>query len=410
MYSDDMVTISPMPTSPATSASSPGDLFQLIRQGTARSRSELSKVTGLAPSTVSLKVEDLLRGGLVIESGVSGRGGRTARRLSVNAAEGFVVSLDLGASHVRVAVADLAGLILADRLCSTDVIDEDPGVTVSGLWRTIQGIVDDTDLELTKMVALAVGVPAPVRQPEGRIVSPAFMPAWNNATLSTLFATMTDVPVIVENDANLYAIAECPAEVEPESAHLLAIKLGTRIGCGIISGGKLHRGFSGAAGEISHTQAKGQAAILCSCNVVNCLESVASGGALLARLRADGLTVGSTQELVQMGEHGDARAVQVLREAGSEIGAALSSFVNFFNPRELVLGGTMCYSAPLTAAIRAELFRTCLPLMTENLDVRTSRPETGLGSAGGLRLALDTALQPERVNALLSEAEAVHSA
>lgn len=404
-----MTSIAPLPSSLPSALSSPGYLFQLIRQGSARSRSKLAKLTGLAPSTVSLKVDALMKAGLVRETGAAGRGGRTARHLTVNASHGFVVSIDLGASHARIAIADLAGTLVADEPISTEVLDADPAVTIGRLWETIEKLVQDNSLDFQTMQALTIGVPAPVQQPEGRIVSPAFMPAWNNATVAALFAVHTDVTVLVENDANLYAIAECPADITAAEAHLLAVKLGTRIGCGIISGGKVHRGFNGTAGEIAHTRATGEAAISCSCNVPDCLESVASGGALLARLRADGASVGSTLELVQLGEHGDAQAVQVLREAGSQIGAALSSFVNFFNPRELVLGGMMSRSAPLTAAIRAELFRTCLPLMTENLEVRTSRPDTTLASAGGLRLALDTALQPERVDDVVERAEARRS-
>ncbi|SDH61680.1 Sugar kinase of the NBD/HSP70 family, may contain an N-terminal HTH domain [Leifsonia sp. 98AMF] len=399
-----MTTLSPLPsTTPALGT--PGNLLQLVRSGHARSRSDLARITGLAPSTVGLRVNDLLRLGVLTETGTGAHGGRKARHLKVDGRSGIVAAVDIGASHVRVAIADLAGNVLSDEQRSSELIDADPGITVDRLWSEIEAMAVSVGREMSTLRGLAVGIPAPVSQPDGRIVSPAFMPSWNQVRLADWFALHTSVPVHVENDANLYAIAECPAGGDLHEAHVLAVKLGTRIGSGIISAGVVHRGFNGAAGEISHTRASGEASIPCSCSVPNCLESVASGGALVARLRQSGRTIADTAELVQLGADGDPQVVEVLREAGREIGAALSAFVNFFNPHDVVLGGTMSNSGPLVAALRAELFRTCLPLVTEDLDVRSARIDTGLASMGGLRLALDSVLHPHRVDQLVGESE-----
>lgn len=388
----------------------PGDLLELVRSGMAASRSDLARLTGLAPSTISLRVDGLLRLGLLAEPAAGSHGGRKARKLALNGKAGYVASVDLGASHVRIALADLRGSVLFDEPEPATLVDEDIVATAGRLWGRIVELIESLRLAPDRLLGIAVGVPAPVSHRDGRIVSPAFMPAWNNQSLSAPFKQHTHVPVLIENDANLYAIAESPDGGDPADSHLLAVKLGTRIGCGIISAGAVHRGYNGAAGEIAHTQAHGESALPCSCNVPNCLESVASGGALLARLDAAGIHLGSPRELVEAGEHGRPEVVDVLRDAGRQIGATLSGFVNFFNPKDVVIGGTMSYSAPLVAAIRAELFRSCLPLVTENLDVRATGSTTGLASQGGLRLALDTALQTHLVNEMVSANDAQDSA
>jgi len=232
------------------------------------------------------------------------------------------------------------------------------------------------------------------------------MPSWHNADLPGLFSRYTGIPVLTENDANLLALAE-RSETNPDLDQLLAVKLGTRIGCGIISAGRLHRGAGGAAGEISHTSVDGESAIPCVCGTPHCLESVASGGAIAARLAGQGHDVRTAADVVELGRGGDAEVVQVLRNAGTLIGGVLATIVNFFNPRDVVLGGTMSASAPLVAAIRAELYQRCLPLVTEELDVRAARRPNDAGVRGACSLILEEVLAPSRIDRLARELDAV---
>jgi len=373
-----------------------GDIFRLIRGGEATSRSALARLSGLAPSTVSLRVDALVRLGLVSEGGdEQSRGGRRARSLEIAASSGFVGAMDVGANHVQVALADLAGVLIVVEDLPV-AIDEGPDAAVDALWRGLSELIERSGLQPELLLGVAIGLPAPIEYPSGRVVLPSFMPSWHNADLPALFAAHTDIPVLVENDANLIALAE-RSEDHPELDQLLAIKLGTRIGCGIVSAGRLHRGVGGAAGEISHTTVAGESTIPCVCGTANCLESVASGGAIVARLRLLGYDVRTASEVVELGRNGDARVVDILRSAGTSIGGVLSSIVNFFNPRDVVLGGAMSASAPLVAAIRAELFQRCLPLVANDLEVRAARRPGDAGVRGASQLILEEVLAPARI-------------
>lgn len=383
---------------------SAGDLFRLIRSEGATSRTSLARLTGLAPSTVSLRVADLERTGLVTTNGdESSRGGRPARRLQLAASAGVVGAVDLGAGHIQVAVADLGGTILLSHAASSRVGNE-PRRVVDELWGLILGLVDTAGLSVDLLRGIVVGLPAPVEYSSGRVIMPSFMPSWHGADIPELFAKHTDVPVFAENDANLFALAEGQADTSSED-HSLAVKLGTRIGCGVISGGRLHRGFGGAAGEIAHSPVLGEGMLVCACGNVNCLESVASGGALTARLARLGYEVTSTADVVRLGASMDPVALDVLREAGAQIASVLMTIVNFFNPREVVLGGTMSSSMTLVAAIRAELFQRCLPLATDQLEVRAAASPHDAGIRGAIRLGLDEILAPARVQELVHSSE-----
>jgi predicted NBD/HSP70 family sugar kinase len=379
-----------------------GDIFRLIRTGTATSRSALAREIGMAPSTISLRVDALVRLGLVSEAGdEQSRGGRRARSLELSTTAGFVGAMDVGAHHVQVGIADLGGRLLAVENIPVE-IEDGPESAVDGLWAGLQSLVERTGLDPEHLMGVAIGLPAPIEFPSGRVVLPSFMPSWHNADLPGLFAERTTVPVLIENDANLIALAE-QTDGDSRRDQLLAIKLGTRIGCGIISAGRLHRGVGGAAGEISHTAVTGLSTISCVCGTPNCLESVASGGAIVARLSELGYDVKTAADVVELGRGGDAQVVEILRNAGTSIGGVLAAIVNFFNPRDVVLGGAMSASAPLVAAIRAELFQRCLPLVSNTLDVRAALSPGDAGIRGAAHLILEEVLAPARVERLSRE-------
>jgi predicted NBD/HSP70 family sugar kinase len=382
-----------------------GDVFRLIRARGSTSRSSLARASGLAPSTISLRVDALVRLGLVSEGGDDrSRGGRRGRLLQVVGGAGFVAGMDVGAHHVQLALADLTGALSVVEGIPV-AIGQGPDAAAEHLWTALMGLIEHNGFDPELLLGLAVGLPAPIGSTTGRVVLPSFMPTWHNADLPALFSRYTDIPVLVENDANLLALAE-RSETSPELDQLLAIKLGTRIGCGIISAGRLHRGAGGAAGEISHTSVDGESTIACVCGTPHCLESVASGGAVTALLAAQGYPVRTAADVVELGRAGDAEVVKVLRDAGTRIGGVLATIVNFFDPRDVVLGGTMSGSAPLVAAIRAELFQRCLPLVTETLEVRVARGPSDAGVRGACSLILEEVLTPSRIDRLARELDA----
>lgn len=378
-----------------------GDVLQMIRTGEARSRSRLARRSGVAPSTISLRVDTLIKLRYVSEDGEeASQGGRPARLLSLIGSVGSVAAVDLGAHHATVAIADLDGQVITQQ--SIDVGEPDPQATVDAIWHGVMRL--HAECGAGPLFGLGIGAPAPVEVPSGRIVHPSFRPSWDRVDLPDLFRTHTDLPVVVENDANLNALAEIGEDGERADQHVLAVKIGTRIGCGVISAGRMHRGRGGAAGEISHTPVDGVSAIACTCGIPNCLESIASGGALVARLSAMGYQVHTAADVVGLGRTGDPVVIDALHDAGARIGRILASCVNFFNPGDVVLSGTMSASTPLVTAVRAEIFRHCLPIAADGLDVRAARDPETAAIRGAIRLIIEHALAPNRMDVLVKRA------
>ena len=377
--------------------SSVGGVFEIIRTGTGQTRGAIARRTGLAPSTVSQRVEALISDGLVEEHGHDdSSGGRQARLLRVNGAAGAVAAATIGTHHLTLVVADLVGTALSKADIPIDVADG-PQVVIDRIWQEVRGAFEALHLDLDLLRGLTLGVPAPVESRIGTVSSSAQLPGWYQANLRRLMTAHTSVPLLIENDANLLAAAEF-ALADPGVEDLLAVKVGSRIGSGIVSGGRLHRGASGAGGEISHTPTGGVSVIQCWCGTQNCLESVASGAATVAQLQRDGHDVRSTFDLVERSRDGDPRTIALLRDSGLLVGEVLAGVVNFINPRTVVFGGSLSAAGPFVAAVRGVLFQRCLPVVTEVLDVHEGTAGPDGEAWGGVQLILEEVLTAEAVD------------
>lgn len=125
----------------------------------------------------------------------------------------------------------------------------------------------------------------------------------------------------------------------------------------------MFRGHQGFAGELTHTRVETLNPILCSCGNTGCLETVASGAAMLRHLASIGSPITTTAELIEAAQTGDYTVAPLVRNAGAHIGEALSGLVNFLNPQHIIIGGSLSQTRTLIAGIRSELYQRCLPYL-----------------------------------------------
>ena len=192
-----------------TSPTGAGRVLSLIRDGEAVTRADLARRTGLARSTVAQRVEALLAHQLVYEAGGSAStGGRPPTVLAFNRSAGVVLVADLGATHSRLAVSDLAGAPLAERAYDTDVARDPeigarlgPRALRACCWRRSGATPSDVR-------GIGIGVPAPVAFSRGEPVAPPMMPGWDGFSIPGWFSRHYDAPVLVDNDVNIMALGE----------------------------------------------------------------------------------------------------------------------------------------------------------------------------------------------------------
>ncbi|MEV8316476.1 ROK family transcriptional regulator [Streptomyces sp. NPDC059900] len=391
------------PDHPVSQPSSPGEVLALLRTGAVETRADIARMTGLARSTVSQRVDALIAHGFVTEEADGGStGGRPPRRLRLRTREHAVAGVDLGASHCRVALLDIGGEVLAVREDPISIADG-PREVLGHVERTLHALLDEAGRDSASLQSIGVGVPGPVEFSTGRPVDPPIMPGWHQFPIPEFFAERFGPRALVDNDVNVMALAE-QRRAFPDTRYLLYIKVGTGIGCGIVADGRLHRGAQGSAGDIGHIRV-GDIEDPCRCGNSGCLEAVAGGAAIARKLSELGLQATSGSDVVRLVKSGNRDAVRMVREAGRAVGEVLAGLVNFFNPDTVVVGGALAaVHDQLLAGVREAVYRRSHPLATHVLRIEPSRTGENAAAIGAGILAVEHALSPRQVDRALAGA------
>lgn len=384
------------------------ELACLVADGTATRRSQLAQATGLSRAAVAQRVDLLVAHGLLVETEpVATERGRPPLSLQL-ASEPLICAVDLGATHCRLALTTLGGLPLAETVREID-INDGPQRILTGVHDLAAELLARCDRPQEHLRAFSIGVPGPVEHETGTVIRPPIMQGWDGYRVPRFFEEhrfasrhKPSTTVLVDNDVNMMAFGEYSRR--RDTKHLLYIKVGTGIGCGIISNGTLHRGAAGAAGDIGHIPLPGHEDVLCHCGNAGCVEAVASGAAIARALREAGLPATGGRDVVRLVLEGNAVARRRVRLAGQQIGEVLASLVSFHNPDAIVIGGSIAQlHEDLLADVRGVVYRRALPLATRSLAIETSALGERAGVEGAARMAARHLLSPGGIENLLRQ-------
>ncbi|WP_166354332.1 ROK family protein [Phytoactinopolyspora limicola] len=377
-----------------------GMLLQLLRDGLPRTRAQLATETGLARSTITQRVDALLNSNLIgPASKAASTGGRPPTQFTFNPSARVVLAADIGATHTRLAVTDLAGTTLAEARTKLDVTTGPEKVLD---WVATSGLrLLEESGRLPQLLGVGIGLPGPVEHSTGRPVNPPIMPGWDGYDVQGYLRDVFGVAVLVDNDVNIMALGEHFSHWS-NSPHMMLVKVATGIGSGLISDGRLHRGAQGAAGDMGHVQVPRGANVPCHCGNEGCLEAVASGAAIAAQLSERGIDASSSRDVAALAKAGSLQALQLLRQAGRDIGDVLAAAVSLFNPSLIVVGGSLSLAGEqLVAGIREVVYRRSLPLATQHLRIVESHTGDRAGIIGAAVMVIDHALSPAQVDSLI---------
>lgn len=380
-------------------------LLRLLRDGGPSSRAQLGDLVELSRSKLAVEIDRLLETGLVVADGLAAsRGGRRSHNIRLAPGLRFL-GVDIGATSVDVAVTNAELEILGHLTHPMDVREGPVAIFEQALAMAAKlrasGVAEGFD-------GAGIGVPGPVRFPEGVPVSPPIMPGWDGFPVREALSQELGCPVMVDNDVNLMALGEQHAGVARSVRDFLCVKIGTGIGCGIVVGGDVYRGTNGSAGDIGHIQVEVDGR-QCACGNRGCLEAY-FGGAALARDAEHAAREGRSPELAQRLDDqgvlaasdvaaaavaGDTCALELIREGGTRTGQVIAGLVSFFNPGLVVIGGGVTgLGHNLLASIRTQVYRQSLPLATGNLPIVLGELGPTAGVIGAARLTSDHLFSP----------------
>jgi glucokinase-like ROK family protein len=378
-------------------------VLEMIRRGEARTRPELMQASGLGRAVVSQRVDQLKVLGLIREGSLArSTGGRAPRTLEFRADAGLLLVAELGATGVSAGLADLSGALTRSLEKPLNIADG-PETCLAVVESLFDELLDTAPAGVS-VWGIGVGIPGPVEFATGHPIAPPIMPGWDSYPVRERLSARFNVPTWVDNEVNLMALGELRAGLARGVPNVVYVKIGTGIGAGIVSGGRLHRGAQGCAGDIGHVEIAEGESVVCRCGNTGCLEALAGGGALsregeaAARdgrspqlatvLRRNGV-IGAA-DVADAARRGDPVSFDLLARAGRLVGEVLATLVNFFNPSLVLLGGGVTASGDLLlASVREHVYRRSLPLATRDLKITRSPLGRRAGMTGAAHMVTD---------------------
>jgi predicted NBD/HSP70 family sugar kinase len=363
------------------------EAVRALRRPGGMTQAEIARATGLSPASVSNIVRELAEDGAASITQVR-RNGRRARQVTLNPDAGLVVGIDFGNRHVRVAIADLAHNVLAEDYQTLSYGHR----AMEGVPRseaTVHALIKKVGRKHADLIGMSVGLPGPIVASTGRLSSPTVLPGWADIDVAAAFRDRLQVPVAVDNDAKLGALAESLWGSGRGLSDFAYLKISTGIGAGLVLNGSVYRGAGGTAGEIGHTTIEENGPV-CRCGNRGCLEVLAGVPALLESLRrshGDDITI---EDMLRRSEAGDIGCQRVITDAGRHIGVAVANLCNLLSLQRIIIGGELALAGDLLlSAITDSMARRAISISAQHTEVIVST----LGARAGVLGAVARALQ-----------------
>ena len=361
-------------------------LQHVSRQGPC-SRARIAEETGLTRGTVSSLVSELLDLDLLRETGEDerpGRVGRPAQTLELGRVV-VAIGLEINVDYLAACIEDMAGSVLYEKRVYVDNRRASPGPVLLRLARMARQAIEAAERDGHRVAGIAVAVPGLVDVRSGTLLRAPNLDWSEIMVADALRARIGSLPVRVENEANLAALAEHSQGAAQGLGSFICVFGEVGVGAGIFVDGVLFRGAHGFGGEFGHLTLD-PAGETCACGSRGCLETFV-GQEVIARragveIEAGGRTQSVTDELVRRANGGDGRTLDSLREVGRLLGIGLASAVNLFDVDAIVLGGCFGPLAPwLEGEIRAVLDERVLAARWSACELRASE----LGETAAVR-------------------------
>jgi predicted NBD/HSP70 family sugar kinase len=366
-------------------------IVDFLRTNGTASRAELARRTGLSRSTVSTLVADLQRRGLVVERAGQfageGQPGRPAALLELDPRAAAAVGVDFDHDKIRVAVSDLSRSVLAEATARHDV-DHDAQGALELAARLIAETLEETGLERDRLLGVGVALAGPIDHDKGALHPSDVLPGWAHVDAARELEQRVDLPAYVDNDANLGALAEVTLGAGRNARFAAYLSISSGIGAGIVVDGRPYHGHRGTAGEVGHVVVDPQGPI-CRCGNRGCLETLASGPALLKLVQESRDTELTVREMIELARDGDAGCRRAIADAGQVVGRVVAGLVNLFSPEMVVIGGDLGEAGDLLLdPLREAVRRNALPAAAEDLKVVAGELGERANLLGALALVL----------------------
>ncbi len=301
------------------------------------SRTDIVKLTGLSPASLSNISAELIESGLVFEkeSGESS-GGRKPVYLALNPHGGFVIGIKLAEKQISATLTDLEATVICNK--SREIHSKDSQKVLDDIAEVVQTIIDEQNVKPDKLLGIGLGLAGIINNHEGTLLYSPFF-GWHDLPIGEILESKLGVPVYLDNDVNTLTITESLFGAGKGIENFLVVTVGRGIGLGIVIGGQIYHGYQGGAGEFGHTVCD-ENGPLCDCGKHGCLETFVADPALInAANTVLQDPVSSVDEMIDLAEQGHKEIEVIFTNAGQKLGQGIANLINLFNPQLIIVSG-----------------------------------------------------------------------
>ncbi|GLU52649.1 transcriptional regulator [Dyadobacter frigoris] len=365
---------------------------------------DLSKELEVSVPKVTSLVNELIQQGLIRDFGkIESTGGRKPNLYGIVADSAFFIGVDVKQSHINIGLSDLQKNLVKVSEKLVYQLDNTPD-SLESLCSYIQDFISELDVPAGRVLGIGINLSGRINYTTGHSYS--FF-HFDESPLAEIIQGRVGIPVFLENDSRAMAYGEFCAGAVQQEKDVLFLNLDYGIGVGILFDGQLYYGKSGYAGEVGHMPFFDNERI-CHCGKKGCLETEASGWALIRMFR-EKLAGGSSSvvtskkkirpeditmdDIIEAALNDDVLAIELLAKVGENLGRGIAALINVLNPELVVLGGSLVLTGDyLYLPIKTALNKYSLSLVNNDSQLKISKLGERAGILGACLLVRDRLL------------------
>lgn len=356
-----------------------GDLYRMGEL----SKPEICRLTNMTTPTISRIIEELIAEGWVVDQGQGASiGGKRPHIFSLNPDAAYIMGVDLGREHLKIAIFNLRKEIIGDIQVFPSLLEmhQNNDVLIRDLKTKIEKSLIDLKIPRSKIKVAGFSLPGLLDSDGNSFTYLTF----EDTNIRKVLEEMLKIPVFIDNDSTIMAMAEHAFGAAQGASHALCVNINECIGLGMILNSRPYTGYKGMAGEFGHIRISGPE-ILCYCGKAGCLETIASGRAIVKAAQTaidEGkataiatLAQGKVKfaDVIRAANQDDIFAIELLQKAGEKTGEALASLIHLFNPELIVIGGEITGANEIIiSSVRQAIDKYTITRLKNQCEIKTS--------------------------------------
>lgn len=355
-----------------------GDLYRMGEL----SKPEICRLTNMTTPTISRIIDELIEEGWVVDQGQGASiGGKRPHIFSLNPDAAYIMGVDIGRELLKIAIFNLRKEVIGTIQVYPSVLEtQDNDTILRDLKIKIEKSLIDLKIPRSKIKVAGFALPGLLDSDGNSFTYLTF----EHTNIRDILQNMLNIPVFIDNDSTIMAMAEHAFGAAQGAAHALCVNINECIGLGMILNGRPYTGFKGMAGEFGHIRISGPE-LLCYCGKAGCLETIASGRAIVKAAesaikegKATAITMlakkhVSFADVIHAANQDDIFAIELLQKAGEKVGEALSSLIHLFNPELIVIGGEITGANEIIiSSVRQAIDKYTITRLKNQCEIKTS--------------------------------------